>query len=619
MKITTFFKKKDESSQESSQNSEVAAITGALPSPPQNGKAAGAAAPKRQLPSLKAVAESPPLPSGGGAGPSGTTVGAPSHSPAPVAQYPAPLPVAAPAPPAAATASIRAAPPAAAAAKAPAPDVVWLWQSGPTWTPYSSEQSAAIERAYAAGEPRAPLDAGRHIDLGSMRQVRDDNPSRSRKVKRDGPPLADPSGASLTPAKRAATGDAVGGGGGAQRPKQHDGAGGGSGGFDVDDDALAAIDIDAAIAQARQAPAPAAAPSIWAAASDAPAASASSFASSTSGSSGSSSGSGAASSGQAPAAAAAAPYDGGARGEWHERLRAAFLVPVGDDAFELYDVARKLKPAAPHTAFRAAGLEMLGPLRMLAGQLPSPSPLSDRDVYHPAEFQPLLRVGGGSGDAPAHTFGYWCDDPSAAATRLVVLCKPLPPSQSPGAGFSLVADSVLAAAHNHVANEARKGGLRQGELKRLVAALEEAAQQAGLPLDALGDKSAAARARKKATVASLSNKMGVVVPYEKDTELGWRELHLTGNALRKLLKQIVESDGAAKATHQSELDDLVNWATIANDEGDFGASLQLGQDLFNHSPRFAPLAARILNTSYTLLGRTSLARIAAMHGKQRNA
>ena len=327
--------------------------------------------------------------------------------------------------------------------------------------------------------------------------------------------------------------------------------------------------------------------------------------------------------------AATAPYDGGARDEWHERLRAAFLAPVGDDAFELYEVARKLKPAAPHTAFRAAGLEMLGPLRMLAGQLPSPSPLSDRGVYHPAEFQPLLRVGGGGGgggggsgggDASAHTLGYWCDDPSAAATRLVVLCKPLPPSQSPGAGFALVAESVLAAAHNHVANEARKGGLRQGECKRLAAALEQAARQAGLPLEAVGDKSAAARARKKATVAPLSNKMGVVVPYDKETELGWRELHLTGNGLRKLLKQIVESDGAAKASpHQSELDDLVNWATIANDEGDFGASLQLGQDLFNHSPRFAPLAARILNTSYTLLGRTNLARIAAMHGKQRNA
>ena len=45
--------------------------------------------------------------------------------------------------------------------------------------------------------------------------------------------------------------------------------------------------------------------------------------------------------------------------------------------------------------------------------------------------------------------------------------------------------------------------------------------------------------------------------------------------------------------------------------------LQLGQDLFNHSPAFAPLAARILSTSYTLLNREPLARIAAKHGKHR--
>ena len=79
----------------------------------------------------------------------------------------------------------------------------------------------------------------------------------------------------------------------------------------------------------------------------------------------------------------------------------------------------------------------------------------------------------------------------------------------------------------------------------------------------------------------------------------------------------LENQMNAVGAIQSELDDLVNWATIANDEGDFGASLQLGQDLFNHAPAFGPLAARILNTSYTLLGRTSLARIAAQHGKQR--
>ena len=43
------------------------------------------------------------------------------------------------------------------------------------------------------------------------------------------------------------------------------------------------------------------------------------------------------------------------------------------------------------------------------------------------------------------------------------------------------------------------------------------------------------------------------------------------------------------------------------------------QDLFNHSPSFAPLAGRILSTAYTLLGRDAFARIAALHAKHRAA
>ena len=50
---------------------------------------------------------------------------------------------------------------------------------------------------------------------------------------------------------------------------------------------------------------------------------------------------------------------------------------------------------------------------------------------------------------------------------------------------------------------------------------------------------------------------------------------------------------------------------------DFGASLQLGLDLFNHSTYFAPLAARTLGTAYSLLEREAYAQIATMHGKHR--
>jgi len=111
--------------------------------------------------------------------------------------------------------------------------------------------------------------------------------------------------------------------------------------------------------------------------------------------------------------------------------------------------------------------------------------------------------------------------------------------------------------------------------------------------------------------------MGIVVPYDKKTELGYRALDPCGANLRKLLDKLDHASGAALPPLQAELDSTVHWANIANDECDFGASLQLGQDLFNHSLRFSSLAGRTLTTAYELLGREPLARIAAMHCKAR--
>ena len=73
----------------------------------------------------------------------------------------------------------------------------WLWNSGggadACWTAYSSSESAQIERLFAAGADRCALEAERHVDFSSMRQVRDDNPSRYRAIRRE--PPAGPSGA----------------------------------------------------------------------------------------------------------------------------------------------------------------------------------------------------------------------------------------------------------------------------------------------------------------------------------------------------------------------------------------------------------------------------------------
>ena len=136
--LSSFFKKKEAATEEGPASDAAAA----------HSTATAAAAPKRKLP---ASLQGPPTGS------------------APVVDAPA---VAAPASPAALAAPAAKPKDLDPVKPAPEPAAVWMWQSGPSWTPYEPEQSALLERAWAANEPRAPLDNTRHVDFHTMRQAR---------------------------------------------------------------------------------------------------------------------------------------------------------------------------------------------------------------------------------------------------------------------------------------------------------------------------------------------------------------------------------------------------------------------------------------------------------------
>ena len=141
----SFFKKKEVATEKGPANAAAAA----------HSTATAAAAPKRKLP---ASLQGPPTPAA--TSPTGS---------APVVDAPA---FAAPASPAALAAPAAKPKDLDPVKPAPGPAAIWMWQSGPSWTPYDPEQSALLERAWAANEPRAPLDNTRHVDFHTMRQAR---------------------------------------------------------------------------------------------------------------------------------------------------------------------------------------------------------------------------------------------------------------------------------------------------------------------------------------------------------------------------------------------------------------------------------------------------------------
>ena len=160
---------------------------------PEASDAAPAAAATEAVPPPPALAtEAVPLP------PAPATEAAP---PAPATEAPPPPPSdeAAAAPPAAQPPAAMKQPvtptPAGSSAAPDSSPVQWLWQSSVTrdeWRPFPPSQGDAVESGWAAAQERVSLDAERYVDLRAMKQCRTDDPTRSRRVRRE-PPVPDDS------------------------------------------------------------------------------------------------------------------------------------------------------------------------------------------------------------------------------------------------------------------------------------------------------------------------------------------------------------------------------------------------------------------------------------------
>ncbi|KAI5703174.1 hypothetical protein M8J75_008626 [Diaphorina citri] len=94
--------------------------------------------------------------------------------------------------------------------------------------------------------------------------------------------------------------------------------------------------------------------------------------------------------------------------------------------------------------------------------------------------------------------------------------------------------------------------------------------------------SSVVRARKAKTVCKGLSGVGIVVPYVKKTELGYRPLQKSDKDLETLFRQYKDPsvDTKGKLKIKSILEEVSTWVTIAIDESDFGTGLEFGLDLF---------------------------------------
>ncbi len=124
------------------------------------------------------------------------------------------------------------------------------------------------------------------------------------------------------------------------------------------------------------------------------------------------------------------------------------------------------------------------------------------------------------------------------------------------------------------------------------------------------------KTRDKLRLAPLFHGAGMVVPFDKEKELGYREIPETAASLKKIFKNVIEAgdDEEAKTKAMDVLQELITNVQFANDEGDPGMGLELGLNafLYGGTGMERPIS-HLLELAYNLLGRGPFAKVAKAH------
>ena len=132
------------------------------------------------------------------------------------------------------------------------------------------------------------------------------------------------------------------------------------------------------------------------------------------------------------------------------------------------------------------------------------------------------------------------------------------------------------------------------------------------------------KARDKNKLSATFHGAGLVVPYNKKTEVGYREIPETTQSLKKIFNDIVETqnsnDDKAKNIAFDKLQELVTNVQFANDEGDPGMGLELGINAFLYcSKPLDSTVKHLLSVAYELLGRDFYSKIISAHLRRRKS
>lgn len=283
-------------------------------------------------------------------------------------------------------------------------------------------------------------------------------------------------------------------------------------------------------------------------------------------------------------------------------IRQHFLVKMPDDFYHfwVWCTENVKENEIPEELFADFNLEMVGPFDVLTGKFneskqfePSEYLRHYRYFYDPPEFQTIFI----KKDTDIH-YGYWRDDPNAEEQYFIARND-----QSQGCHIQIIASDIFAA----VLYFLRKDSSNFDEEKhsQLVKDLEALSKKYG-KFEELQ--------KKRRTVCKLFHRAGLAVPYDRKSDVGYRPLPEGEAVLRKMLQNLdISPDSVIE-----NLQPMITSANIAVDEGDFGASLELGIDLFCHGKtNLHPIVLQLLINGYMMVKRPQYIAIIKSHLEDR--
>lgn len=218
-------------------------------------------------------------------------------------------------------------------------------------------------------------------------------------------------------------------------------------------------------------------------------------------------------------------------------IKTKFLAQMPDDFYQLWNfcTANGGDNQRPECVFEKFDLELIGPFDVLSGKFdkarrfePAEYLRHWRFFYDPPEFQSIMK----KKSSGVH-FGYWRDDRDSECLIAKNDC-------AKNCEFDFVADNAFSAVIHFLDKELKTSPFNRSAAVAMKKELETFAETNRISLSTFSPK---LKSRNLRSVCKTFHRAGLIVPFDRKTDVGYRQLQISDDNLKKIFREFREANG----------------------------------------------------------------------------